>query len=233
MQESQNRPRWPLSRASNNCSETVTVNIVPCEERNPPEGETALRCNLVTKMPIEANEDVQRVSETYCLRRQIEVYFRTLKSGCRIEERQFKTIGRVKNCLALLSVLAWRLPVWVDLSIVRRTTLVRRHYGVDCNVHSTCPPQGIFLAQVRKKFARTITVVQRGIARRKSPRNLFNYYPRDAFLSSRSPAMFWRATRWEHRERARAPARAWYSYSYSIVPCDNVLFIPPRLSVLA
>ncbi len=95
--------------ASKDCSETVTVNIVLCEERNPPEGETAISWNLVTTMPIETDEDVQRVIETYCLRWQIEVYFRTLKSGCRIEERQFETIGRVKNCLALMSVLAWRL----------------------------------------------------------------------------------------------------------------------------
>src|SRR6056297_2492215 len=45
-----------------------------------------------------------------------------------------------------------RLPVWVDSSIVRRTNLVLRHYGVDYNVHSTCPPHGIFLAQGRKKI---------------------------------------------------------------------------------
>lgn len=95
--------------ASNDCAATVTVNIVQCEERNPPEGESAISWNLVTTMPIETDEDVQRVIETYCLRWQIEVYFRTLKSGCRIEERRFETIGRVQNCLALMSVLAWRL----------------------------------------------------------------------------------------------------------------------------
>jgi hypothetical protein len=39
---------------------------------------------------------------------QIEVYFRTLKSGCRIEQRRFETLDRVLNCLAFYSVIAWR-----------------------------------------------------------------------------------------------------------------------------
>jgi hypothetical protein len=39
----------------------------------------------------------------------IEVFFRTLKSGCRIEHRRFENLERVLNCLALYSVVAWRL----------------------------------------------------------------------------------------------------------------------------
>lgn len=100
---------WVEQAIKSDVIATYTVNIVLCEERKPPEGEIAISWNLVTTMPIETDEDVQRVIETYCLRWQIEVYFRTLKSGCRIEERRFETIGRVQNCLALMSVLAWRL----------------------------------------------------------------------------------------------------------------------------
>ena len=54
-------------------------------------------------------EDVQRVIRSYCIRWQIEVFFRTLKSGCRIEYRRFEAIDRVFNCLAFLSIVAWRL----------------------------------------------------------------------------------------------------------------------------
>lgn len=44
----------------------------------------------------------------YCLRWQIEVYFRRLKSGCRVEQRQFETLRRVENSLAVYSIIAWR-----------------------------------------------------------------------------------------------------------------------------
>ena len=64
---------------------------------------------LVTTLPIETDEDVQRIISAYCVRWQIEVFFRTLKSGCRIERRRFENLDRVLNCLAFYSVVAWRL----------------------------------------------------------------------------------------------------------------------------
>ena len=88
---------------------TVTVNVVLCEEVNPPAGEDAISWMLVTTLPIETDEDVQRVISAYCIRWQIEVFFRTLKSGCRIERRRFENIDRMLNCLAFYSVVAWRL----------------------------------------------------------------------------------------------------------------------------
>jgi hypothetical protein len=87
----------------------VTVNVVLCEEINPPVGEHPICWMLVTTLPIETDEDVQRVIRSYCIRWQIEVFFRTLKSGCRIEYRRFEAVDRVFNCLAFLSIVAWRL----------------------------------------------------------------------------------------------------------------------------
>lgn len=87
----------------------VTVNVVLCEEVNPPAGEEAICWMLVTSLPIDTDEDVQRIIRSYCIRWQIEVFFRTLKSGCRIEYRRFEAIDRVFNCLAFLSIVAWRL----------------------------------------------------------------------------------------------------------------------------
>lgn len=88
---------------------TITVNAVLCEEVNPPSGEDAICWMLVTTLPIETEADVQRVISAYCVRWQIEVYFKTLKSGCRIEHRRFEHVDRVLNCLAFYSVVAWRL----------------------------------------------------------------------------------------------------------------------------
>jgi len=89
--------------------ETITVNVVLCEEVNPPDGEDPISWMLVTTLPIETDQDVQRIILAYCVRWQIEVFFRTLKSGCRIEHRRFENLDRVLNCLALYSVVAWRL----------------------------------------------------------------------------------------------------------------------------
>ena len=37
----------------------------------------------------------------------IEIYFRTLKSGCRIEERRFETLERMLVCTAIYMIVAW------------------------------------------------------------------------------------------------------------------------------
>ncbi len=87
---------------------SITVNVVLCEETDPPEGTDPIRWMLVTTLPIDTDDDVQRVISSYCVRWQIEVYFRTLKSGCKIEQRRFEAIDRVLNALAFFSVIAWR-----------------------------------------------------------------------------------------------------------------------------
>ena len=38
----------------------------------------------------------------------IEVLFRTLKSGCRVEERRFEELERLLPCLAVYLITAWR-----------------------------------------------------------------------------------------------------------------------------
>jgi hypothetical protein len=48
------------------------------------------------------------VIEYYCVRWQIEIYFRVLKSGCKAEDRQLETADRYKPCLALYMIVAWR-----------------------------------------------------------------------------------------------------------------------------
>jgi hypothetical protein len=47
--------------------------------------------------------------EWYKKRWGIEVFHRTLKSGCRIENRQLEEADRLETCLALDMVVAWRI----------------------------------------------------------------------------------------------------------------------------
>lgn len=87
----------------------VTVQVVLVEEMNPPEGCDPIRWLLVTTLPIDSPEQVKTIVQSYCIRWQIEIYFRTIKTGCRVEERQFEELGRLQNCLAVYSIIAWRI----------------------------------------------------------------------------------------------------------------------------
>lgn len=86
----------------------VTVNVVLVREPNPPAGETPVEWILVTTLPIDTLEQVRKIVEYYCVRWCIEILFRTLKSGCRIERRRFEHIDRVLPCLGLCLIVAWR-----------------------------------------------------------------------------------------------------------------------------
>ncbi len=87
---------------------SLRLNVVLCEEAKPPKGEDAICWMLVTTLPVDTDEHVNQVIKYYCQRWSIEVYFRTLKSGCRVEKRRFETLKRMVNCLSVMSVVAWR-----------------------------------------------------------------------------------------------------------------------------
>lgn len=86
----------------------LSINVVLVEETDRSAEADAVQWLLLTTLPITTTEQVQQIVEHYCVRWQIEVYFRTLKSGCRVEERQFETLPRIENCLAVYTMVAWR-----------------------------------------------------------------------------------------------------------------------------
>jgi hypothetical protein len=86
----------------------VQVNAVLVREKNPPPGEEPIEWLLLTDLPISTLKKVQQVIAYYCCRWQIEIYFKVLKSGCRIEDRQFEDAERYLPCLSLYMIIAWR-----------------------------------------------------------------------------------------------------------------------------
>jgi hypothetical protein len=86
----------------------ITVNVVLVREPSPPTGEAPVEWILVTTLPIDTPEQVRTIVSYYCVRWCIEILFRTLKSGCRIERRRFEHVDRVLPCLALYLIVAWR-----------------------------------------------------------------------------------------------------------------------------
>ena len=104
----------------------IKLNVVLCEEVSPPQGAEPIRWLLVTQLPTDSPEEIRRVIDAYCGRWQIEIFFRTLKSGCRVESRRFEEIERSMNSVALYSVIAWR--------ILYLTQLGRTCPEMDCDV---------------------------------------------------------------------------------------------------
>lgn len=98
------RPPWRFDRQL----PAITVNVVLVREPNPPAEEPPVEWILVTTLPIDTLERVRTVVEYYCVRWCIEILFRTLKSGCRIEKRRFEHVDRILPCLAVYLIVAWR-----------------------------------------------------------------------------------------------------------------------------
>ena len=86
----------------------MSVNVVLVREEAPPEGEEPIEWVLVTTLPIGDVEAVRTVIAYYTIRWMIELLFRTLKSGCRVEERRFEHIDRLIPCVAVYLIIAWR-----------------------------------------------------------------------------------------------------------------------------
>lgn len=86
----------------------VQVNVVMALEEEPPEGEDALVWILMTSLPVDTFEDVLKVIKYYLCRWEIETFFKVLKSGCKIEERQLQTTDRMKALITVFMILSWR-----------------------------------------------------------------------------------------------------------------------------
>ena len=86
----------------------VTINVVLVREIDPPAGEEPVEWVLLTSLPIETPEQVRLIVQYYTVRWMVEILFRVLKSGCRVEERLFEHIDRLLTCLAVYLIVAWR-----------------------------------------------------------------------------------------------------------------------------
>lgn len=63
---------------------------------------------LVTTAPVTTLEDARQRMDWYAKRWGIEVYHRTLKSGCKIKSRQLESAEGLQACLGVDMVVAWR-----------------------------------------------------------------------------------------------------------------------------
>lgn len=94
------RPTGPLP--------AIEVNVVLVREIDAPEGDEPVEWLLLTSLPVGTAEQAREVIQYYSVRWMIEIFFRVLKSGCRIEQRRFEYMDRLLSCLAVYLIVAWR-----------------------------------------------------------------------------------------------------------------------------
>ena len=138
---------------------TIVMNVVEVREVNPPPEVQPVRWVLLTSLPVQSFEDAWKVIEYYEKRPLIEEFHKALKTGCRLERRQYRTSERFEALTGMLSVLAVRL---LQLKSVARTS-------PDVPAEHVVPKRWVrMLASVQKGRHRNIRTVRdfyRGLAR--------------------------------------------------------------------
>jgi hypothetical protein len=86
----------------------LELNAVLVSELDPPPGVEPIEWMLLTDLPIDKTDNVLTIIDYYMCRWPIEIYFRVLKSGCKVEESQLETAERFEPYLALCMIVAWR-----------------------------------------------------------------------------------------------------------------------------
>jgi hypothetical protein len=104
----------------------LAVTAILAREEHPPAGETALEWRLLTTRLAETLEPGVELIEWYRRRWRIELLFRIVKSGCRLEALQVGTVERLERALVIYRIIAWR--------ILHRVTWGRDCPDLPCDV---------------------------------------------------------------------------------------------------
>jgi hypothetical protein len=93
----------------------ISVWAVLAQEEKAPKTAEPIDWLVLTTIEVQTLEEAIEKVQWYAKRWTIEVFHRTLKSGCRIEDRQFQNADRIEACLAIDMVIAWRICHLVKL----------------------------------------------------------------------------------------------------------------------
>ena len=119
---------------------------VEAHEENAPEGVEAVSWMLLTTVEVATCQAALERLQWYTCRWEIEVYHKVLKSGCRIEKRQFSDIAAIKRYLALDSIVGWRVLFLTmlgrQLPDMPATAILEAHewQALYCFIHKTDTP---------------------------------------------------------------------------------------------
>jgi hypothetical protein len=137
------RLRLPAPKRPDRTLAEVEITAILATEPEPPPGEAPVDWLLLTNLPVTTPEQALEKLQWYLCRWQIEIFFRILKSGCRIEELQLQTLERLQPALAIYMIIAWR--------VLMLTTLGRDCPEMPCDVvFDPAEWQAVYLVTQRK-----------------------------------------------------------------------------------
>ena len=92
--------------ASRGLPSSVGAYVVSASEKDPPEGQEKIFWHLITNVPVASFEDAVTRIQWYTQRWKIELFHRTLKSGCKVEELQSESADKLMKLIAIYSIIA-------------------------------------------------------------------------------------------------------------------------------
>jgi hypothetical protein len=113
MNPPRNNPKHGAEKLSD--IEMYAVHVL---EKHPPQGEEPVEWMLLTNLPVTSFDEACEKVRWYSLRWRIEMYFKVLKSGFRVEACRLGSAERLARYLAVMSVVAWRL---FRITLIART----------------------------------------------------------------------------------------------------------------
>jgi hypothetical protein len=108
---------------------SIEIYFVSAIEMDTPQGEEKVLWQLLTNVPTENFEDAVTRIAWYTQRWKIEIFHRTLKDGCKVEELQYDSSEKLMKLIAIYSIIA--------LEIMNLTYLARTHPEGSCEMFLT------------------------------------------------------------------------------------------------
>lgn len=119
-----------LIKAPNTCKKKslppIEINAVLVSEIDPPKDEPPLYWLLLTTLPINTVKEIQLIVALYAKRWCIEIFFKVMKSGCKIDTTRLQETYRIENYIAFSMIIAWK--------VMLTTYLPREYPNESCTV---------------------------------------------------------------------------------------------------
>ena len=96
----------------------IEMNAIYVLEQQPPKGVEPIEWMLLTNLPVMSFDEAYEKVLWYRLRWRIEMYFKVLKSGFRVEACRLSHAERLARYLTVMSIVAWRLFM---ITLIART----------------------------------------------------------------------------------------------------------------
>lgn len=101
---------FKMHEKSKKQTSSLSINIVMAKETlTSAKGEDPLTWILLTTLSVTDFADAYKVIEYYLCRWEIEIFFKVLKSGCKVEERQLQSISNMENLITFFMIISWRI----------------------------------------------------------------------------------------------------------------------------